>query len=177
MANQFDLLFKVVLIGEFGVGKTSILNRFLDDTFLDSPPTPAITFAHKLLRVHDSLVKVQLWDIPGREDYLSMIKGFYRGADGAFIVYDQSQEQTFSNVQKWLSYFREMEPDKRVVLLENKSDLEERAVEESKVEEYVRSNDLLYRQVSALSGENVTDAFNALIKGTVWLMKRSTGRR
>lgn len=166
--EEFDYLFKVVIIGDSGVGKTNLLSRFVDDAFsMDSKPTIGVEFATKTLTIDSKLIKNQIWDTAGQERFRAITNAYYRGAQGAIIVYDLTKSKTFDNISKWLGELREnAEADITVMLLGNKSDLEARDVKMEAVEDYVTANKLLYLETSALSGQNVEEAFNNLIKGT-----------
>jgi small GTP-binding protein len=167
--EEFDFLFKIVIIGDSGVGKTNLLSKFVDDTFLmDSKPTIGVEFATKTLHIENKTIKNQIWDTAGQERFRAITNAYYRGAHGAIIAYDLTKYKTFENVNKWLAELKEnADPDITMMLLGNKSDLEERCLKVEEVEEFVAENKLLYLETSAKTGENVSHAFQNLIKGNL----------
>lgn len=101
--EDYDYLFKIVLIGDSGVGKTNLLSRFIKNEFnLESKPTIGVEFATKTVLTDSKLVKAQIWDTAGQERYRAITNAYYRGAVGALMLYDISRNSTFDNVEKWL---------------------------------------------------------------------------
>ncbi|MCL4124544.1 UNVERIFIED_CONTAM: hypothetical protein GTU68_045696, partial [Idotea baltica] len=95
-------LFKIVIIGDSGVGKTNLLSRFVDGTFsIDSRPTIGVEFATKTTSIEDKTIKNQIWDTAGQERFRAITNAYYRGAQGAIIVYDLTKQRTFENIAKW----------------------------------------------------------------------------
>lgn len=123
--EQFDFLFKIVIIGDSGVGKTNLLSRFVDGTFsIDSKPTIGVEFATKTYNIDNKVIKNQIWDTAGQQRFRAITNAYYRGAQGAVIVYDITKSRTFENLNKWLSELRDnAEPDIAIMLLGNKCDL------------------------------------------------------
>jgi Ras-related protein Rab-11A len=112
------------------VGKTNLLSRFVDGTFsIDSKPTIGVEFATKTYNIDNKVIKNQIWDTAGQERFRAITNAYYRGAQGAIIVYDLTKSRTFDNLSKWLSELRDnAEPDITIMLLGNKCDLENRDV-------------------------------------------------
>ena len=129
--EDFDLLFKMIIIGDSGVGKTNILSRYTKNTFtFDTRSTVGVEFGAKKVEMHGIKVKNQIWDTAGQERYKSITNTYYKGAKGALVVYDVSNRDSFVNVNKWINELR-MNGDKEViiVIVGNKSDLiEERMI-------------------------------------------------
>merc|ERR1711945_46158 len=99
--------FKVVLIGDSGVGKSNLLSRFTRNEFnLESKSTIGVEFAHRSIQVEGKKVKAQIWDTAGQERYRAITSAYYRGAVGALLVYDITKPQTYENVQRWLTELR-----------------------------------------------------------------------
>jgi small GTP-binding protein len=145
--EEFDFLFKVVMIGDSGVGKTNLLSRFVDNSFtLDSKPTIGVEFATKTTNIDGKVIKNQIWDTAGQERFRAITNAYYRGAVGAIIAFDLTKSKSFENVQKWLGELRDnAEPRITVMLVGNKSDLAElREVKQESVEDYVNQNRLIY---------------------------------
>jgi len=144
--EDFDLLFKMIIIGDSGVGKTNILSRYTKNTFsFDTRSTVGVEFGAKKVEVNGFKVKNQIWDTAGQERYRSITNTYYKGAKGALVVYDISKRDTFDNVNKWINELRmNGEKDVIVVLVGNKSDLiDEREITtdegESKAKELSKS--------------------------------------
>jgi len=127
---EFDVLFKVILVGDSGVGKTNILNRYTKNEFnFDSKTTIGVEFGSKIFNVKDHNVKIQIWDTAGQERYRSITNAYYKGSKGAIIVFDLSRRETFDHVERWYEDINKNgDKDISVILVGNKSDLENRAV-------------------------------------------------
>ncbi|KAJ8503750.1 hypothetical protein OPV22_004636 [Ensete ventricosum] len=131
--HEYDYLFKIVLIGDSGVGKSNILSRFTRNEFcLDSKSTIGVEFATKTLQIEGKTIKAQIWDTAGQERYRAITSAYYRGAVGALLVYDITKKQTFDNVRRWLRELRDHADSNIVIMMVgNKSDLHHlRAVSE-----------------------------------------------
>ena len=124
--DDYDLIFKVVLIGDSGVGKSNILTRYLKDEFtLNTKTTVGVEFGTKKLEVDDLKVKAQIWDTAGQERYKSITSAYYKGSKGALLVYDITKRSTFENVDRWLEEFkRNCDPEISIILVGNKCDLD-----------------------------------------------------
>ncbi|KAH0985750.1 hypothetical protein GBA52_012927 [Prunus armeniaca] len=123
--DDYDYLFKVVLIGDSGVGKSNLLSRFTRNEFsLESKSTIGVEFATRSIRVDDKVVKAQIWDTAGQERYRAITSAYYRGAVGALLVYDVTRHVTFENVERWLKELRDHTDANIVIMLVgNKGDL------------------------------------------------------
>jgi len=101
--DDYDYLFKVVIIGDSGVGKSNLLSRFTRNEFhLDSKSTIGVEFATRSIQHDGKIIKAQIWDTAGQERYRAITSAYYRGAVGALLVYDISKRLTFENVERWL---------------------------------------------------------------------------
>ncbi|KAL1356899.1 hypothetical protein HN51_008891 [Arachis hypogaea] len=164
--EQCDYLFKAVLVGDSGVGKSNLLSRFAKDEFLlDSKPTIGVEFAYRNIRVKDKLIKAQIWDTAGQERFRAITSSYYRGALGAILVYDITRKSTFGNVKKWLHELREFGgEDMVVVLVGNKSDLvQSREVEKEEAKGLAETERLCFMETSAMQNLNVEQAFLQMI--------------
>ena len=100
---EYDYLFKVVLIGDSGVGKSNLLSRFTRNEFnIDSKSTIGVEFATKSIEVEGKTIKAQIWDTAGQERYRAITSAYYRGAVGALLVYSIEKHSSFENVERWL---------------------------------------------------------------------------
>ncbi|KAK9162036.1 hypothetical protein Syun_002938 [Stephania yunnanensis] len=123
--EEYDYLFKVVLIGDSGVGKSNLLSRFTRNEFcLESKSTIGVEFATRTLQVEGKTIKAQIWDTAGQERYRAITSAYYRGALGALLVYDVTKPTTFENVSRWLKELRDHADSNIVIMLiGNKTDL------------------------------------------------------
>lgn len=156
-----DRLFKIVLVGNSSVGKTSLLRRFCDDSFQSgTSATVGIDYSVKSIYVDNSQVALQLWDTAGQERYRSITKQFFRKADGVAVMYDVTDEQSFTAVRQWLSSVKEGAGDDiPIMLLGNKTDKEaERQVEKDVGQRLAKDCQMTFYECSARSGHNVADA-------------------
>ncbi|CAM8892870.1 unnamed protein product [Rhodiola kirilowii] len=164
--QKYDYLFKIVLIGDSGVGKSNILSRFTGNEFcLDSKSTIGVEFATRTLQVEGKTVKAQIWDTAGQERYRAITSAYYRGAVGAVLVYDITKRQTFDNIQRWLRELRGHADANLVIMLAgNKSDLSHlRAVNSEDAQQMGERENLSFIETSALEATNVENAFQTLL--------------
>ncbi|KAI9245122.1 rab11 protein [Phascolomyces articulosus] len=165
--NSYDYVFKLVVVGASGVGKTNLLGRFVHDTFeLASKSTIGLDLNIKTMTINNKRVRVQIWDTAGQERYRSITKRYYRGAVGALLVYDITRHDTFEDIPRWLGELRlnDAHPESKVILIGNKSDLkDQRAVTQEEAKTYAEQNGLMFMETSALDKTNVDQAFETLV--------------
>ncbi|KAI6112854.1 GTPase [Pisolithus croceorrhizus] len=164
--SDYDYLFKVVLIGDSGVGKSNLLSRFTRNQFnTDSKSTIGVEFATRSINVDGKLIKAQIWDTAGQERYRAITSAYYRGAVGALLVYDISKQATFANVTRWLKELRDHADSNIVIMLVgNKSDLKHlRAVPTEEATNFATQNELSFIETSALDASNVDSAFQTIL--------------
>lgn len=164
--HEYDYLFKIVLIGDSGVGKSNILSRFTRNEFcLDSKSTIGVEFATRTLQVEGKTVKAQIWDTAGQERYRAITSAYYRGAVGALLVYDITKRQTFDNVRRWLRELRDHADSNIVIMLAgNKSDLNHlRSVSAEDAQTLAEKEGLSFLETSALEASNVEKAFQTIL--------------
>lgn len=162
----YDYLFKVVLIGDSGVGKSNLLSRFTRNEFhLQSKSTIGMEFATKSYRHQGKTIKVRIWDTAGQERYKGITSVYYRGAAGALVVYDVTRFISYENVDKWLRDLRDHARDIPVVLVGNKSDLRHlRAVSSEEARWFAEYRGLPFIETSALDSTNVEAAFSKVLE-------------
>ncbi|XP_068579611.1 EF-hand calcium-binding domain-containing protein 4B [Cebidichthys violaceus] len=156
-----DRLFKIVLVGNSSVGKTSLLRRFCDDCFHPgTSATVGIDYSVKTIAVDNSQVALQLWDTAGQERYRSITKQFFRKADGVVVMYDITTVQSFTAVRQWLTSVKEgAGEDIPIMLLGNKTDKEiERQVQKGVGERLAKDCQMTFYECSACSGHNVMES-------------------
>ena len=165
--EEYSMIFKMILIGDSGVGKTNILNRYINNTFSETTKsTVGVGLGTKVEEYNNTKIKVQIWDTAGQERYKSITKTYYKGAKGAFIVYDITKKDSFKNIDKWIQDLREFgEDDAAILIVGNKSDLEEsREVTTDEVKKKAEVYKMAYCETSALKSKNINYAFQTLIK-------------
>ncbi|PON48742.1 Small GTP-binding domain containing protein [Parasponia andersonii] len=164
--EEYDYLFKVVLIGDSGVGKSNLLSRFTRNEFcLESKSTIGVEFATRTLQVEGRTVKAQIWDTAGQERYRAITSAYYRGALGALLVYDVTKPTTFDNVSRWLKELRDhADANIVIMLIGNKTDLKHlRAVATEDAQSYAEKEGLSFIETSALEATNVEKAFHTIL--------------
>ncbi|KAJ8449084.1 hypothetical protein Cgig2_004139 [Carnegiea gigantea] len=160
--DDYDYLFKLVLIGDSGVGKSNLLSRFTRDEFnVESKPTIGVEFATRSLNIDGKIVKAQIWDTAGQERFRAITSAYYRGAVGALLVYDVTRHVTFQNVWRWLKELREhTDPNITVMLIGNKCDLRHLvAIPTQDGRSFAEEESLYFTETSALESTNVDKAF------------------
>ncbi|XP_061703432.1 ras-related protein Rab-26-like [Syngnathoides biaculeatus] len=164
----YDIAFKVMLVGDSGVGKTCLLVRFKDGAFLAGSfiSTVGIDFRNKVLSIDGVKVKLQIWDTAGQERFRSVTHAYYRDAHALLLLYDVTNKTSFDNIQAWLTEIHEYaQQDVVLMLLGNKADAtHERAVKREDGERLAKEFGVPFMETSARSGLNVELAFTAVAK-------------
>ena len=164
--NNYELLYKIIIIGDTCVGKSNILSRYLKDEFReDSKSTVGVELGSKFLKVKGVGTKLQIWDTAGQERYRSITSSYFKGSHGCFIVYDITNETSFEDVNKWYEQAqKESSKEVSIILVGNKCDLEnERKVSKEKGEEKARALNCPFFETSALSKLKIDDIFNEMV--------------
>lgn len=164
--HEYDYLFKIVLIGDSGVGKSNILSRFTRNEFcLESKSTIGVEFATRTLQIEGKTIKAQIWDTAGQERYRAITSAYYRGAVGALLVYDITKRQTFENVLRWLRELRDHADSNIVIMMAgNKSDLNHlRSVAPEDAQMLAEKEGLSFLETSALEALNIENAFHTIL--------------
>ena len=167
MTSNYNLIFKIVLIGDSNVGKTNILSKYLQNEFNpDSKATVGVEFGSKTININNNVIKAQIWDTAGTEKYRSITNAYYKGAKGAFVVYDISRKTSFNNIDKWLFDLKNNGDENiNIVLIGNKIDLEnQREVTTEEGEKKAIINKVSFIETSAKNGDNIEKAFNLMIE-------------
>ncbi|KAJ2665561.1 ras GTPase [Coemansia sp. RSA 1200] len=162
MNPEYDYLFKLLLIGDSGVGKSCLLLRFADDTYTESYiSTIGVDFKIRTIELDGKTVKLQIWDTAGQERFRTITSSYYRGAHGIIVVYDVTDGETFSNVKQWLQEIdRYASEGVNKLLVGNKSDLEDkRKVDVTEAKDFADSLSISFLETSAKDSTNVEKAF------------------
>ncbi|XP_051926503.1 ras-related protein Rab-26 isoform X2 [Hippocampus zosterae] len=164
----YDIAFKVMLVGDSGVGKTCLLVRFKDGAFLAGSfiSTVGIDFRNKVMSIDAVKVKLQIWDTAGQERFRSVTHAYYRDAHALLLLYDVTNKASFDNIRAWLTEIYEYtQQDAVVMLLGNKADSNhDRVVKREEGEKLAKEFGVPFMETSARSGLNVELAFTAVAK-------------
>ena len=166
-SSNYEYLFKIILIGNSGVGKSSILQQYMNHVFDSNYKiTIGVDFLMKSLVINNQIVKLQVWDTAGQERYKSMVASYYRGAHVALIVFDLTSHRSFEALPSWIEAFYKSGPEqKNTILIGNKKDLiNERQVTKEEVELFSQTNNMMYFETSAREGDNIDYVFNYTAK-------------
>jgi len=161
---------KVLIIGESGVGKSSLLLRFVDDTFdPEQPATIGVDFKVTTLSVDGNKVKLAIWDTAGQERFRTLTPSYYRGAQGVICVYDVSNRSSYDRLQHWLTELETYSTKTDVVkmLVANKIDREKREVGREEGLKFARKHCMLFIEASAKTREGVQCAFDELVEKVI----------
>ena len=160
--RDYDYLFKLVLIGDSGVGKSCLLLRFADDAFTESYiSTIGVDFRFRTVKIDKKTVKLQIWDTAGQERFRTITSAYYRGADGIIMVYDVTSQESFDHVNDWLKEVNRYASEGTCKLLVgNKSDrTTEKVVTKERAKEFADDIGVPFLETSAKSAANVEEAF------------------
>ena len=164
--ENYEMMFKVVLVGDSSVGKTNIMSKYLKNEFHeDSKATVGVEFGSKQFTIEGHSIKDQIWDTAGQERYKAITSAYYKGAKGAFIVYDITRKNSFDSIDKWVNDLTASADKKLTILvIGNKCDLEDqRQVTKEQGEAKASSLQVAFLETSALSGENLNKAFEMMM--------------
>lgn len=160
---SYAYLFKYIIIGDTGVGKSCLLLQFTDKRFQPVHDlTIGVEFGARMITVDgNKQIKLQIWDTAGQESFRSITRSYYRGAAGALLVYDITRRDTFNHLTRWLDEARTHSQSNMVIMLiGNKSDLEHRrAVSTDEGREFAQKHGLIFMETSAKTAANVENAF------------------
>jgi len=164
MANNapYEYIFKYIIIGDMGVGKSCLLHQFTDHKFVaDSPHTIGVEFGTRIIDVNQKKIKLQVWDTAGQERFRAVTRSYYRGAAGALLVYDITRRVTYNHLTTWLADARNLtHPNTVIMLIGNKRDVDvQRDVSYEEASKFAQENGVLFLESSAKTGENVEEAF------------------
>ena len=162
--NGFDYLVKVLMIGDSGVGKTCLLQKFENGQFtMNHLPTIAIDFSIKTIVVRGKRMKIQIWDTAGQERYNTLTTGFFKSTQCILLCFALTDRVSFESVHRWMTQINTLSPkDVLVILVGNKSDLaQERKISEEEARALAQNFCIDYFETSAVSGENINELFVA----------------
>ena len=161
-----DYKFKIVIVGDSGVGKTNLAKRFIQNTFSSNTlATVGVEFFSNTYYVNDKLIKIEMWDTAGQERYKSITSAYYKGAMGALLVYDVTNQATFNNIERWYNEIRDFSSkDIQIIMIGNKTDLKDNIVISTEMSQNKAADlEIPVVETSALNASNVKEAFHLLI--------------
>ena len=167
MKRDYDYLFKLVLIGDSGVGKSCLLLRFADDSFTDSYiSTIGVDFRFRTVNIDMKTVKLQIWDTAGQERFRTITSAYYRGAHGIIMVYDVTNYESFEHVEEWLNEVNRHASESTLKLLVgNKADLQDdKKVRSEEAAKFAETLSISFLETSAKNATNVEAAFLTMAK-------------
>jgi small GTP-binding protein len=169
MSETTDIKMKICLLGDGGVGKTSLVYRFIQNRFAtDFKSTLGVNLLKHEVMIDNLRITVQLWDLGGQDKYEGLRKLYLDGSQGALLVFDKTNKASYENLDKWVSSFRDLRGEKPMMLIGNKLDLKEFIViDDPTAKSYAETNHMEYISTSAKTGEQVETAFTSLIKEVV----------
>jgi len=165
LPQEYDYVFKLVLIGDSGVGKSCLLLRFADDTYTESHiSTIGVDFKIRTMEMDGKTIKLQIWDTAGQERFRTITSSYYRGAHGIIVVYDTTDSESFEHVKTWMHEIdRYAGENVNKLLVGNKSDLvEKRQVDTETAKAYAGEINIPFLETSAKENTNVEDAFKTM---------------
>eukprot|EP00357_Protocruzia_adherens_P000089 CAMPEP_0114976076 /NCGR_PEP_ID=MMETSP0216-20121206/2461_1 /TAXON_ID=223996 /ORGANISM="Protocruzia adherens, Strain Boccale" /LENGTH=203 /DNA_ID=CAMNT_0002336943 /DNA_START=44 /DNA_END=655 /DNA_ORIENTATION=+ len=167
--THYDMLVKLLIIGDSGVGKTCFLLRFADNQFTTNHiATIGIDFKIKGVRIKDKNVKLQIWDTAGQERFRTITQTYYKGAMGIILVYDTTDATTFNNIRNWMRQIdQNAQSEVRRVIVANKCDLENKEVSIEEGRALAEEYGIQFFECSAKTGHNVEETFMHLANATV----------
>jgi small GTP-binding protein len=165
MTSEQNVTFKILTIGESGVGKTCILRRFVENKFLKNHlATIGIDFKTKTVNIKNKEIKLKIWDTAGEDRFRNITQQYYKGADGIVLVYDVTDEASYDKIKDWMDQIisNTTRDNIGLVLLGNKCDFEERAITEEQGKKLAEELKISYFETSALNGQGINEAFEQL---------------
>ena len=164
--EDYEMMVKIILIGDSAVGKTNIMSKYLKGEFQENTKaTVGVEFGSKLFKIDNHTIKAQIWDTAGQEKYKAITGAYYKGSKGAFVVYDITRRDTFESADRWINDLKvTADPKINIILIGNKCDLEDkREVLKEQGEEKAKSFDCAFLETSALKGDNIDKGFEMMV--------------
>ncbi|MFX1455495.1 MAG: Rab family GTPase [Promethearchaeota archaeon] len=166
MSENSSYIIKITLLGEKNVGKTSLVYRYIENKFRENyKATLGVNLLKKDMDIDGNGVSAQIWDLGGQESFKSLRKLYLEGANGALVIFDLTDRKTFDKLNEWVDSFREARGEQPIMLIGNKSDLEnQRKITDMEARTYAKQNNIELLLTSAKTGQNVEEAFISLTK-------------
>ena len=165
--NDYEYLFKILLVGNSNVGKSSLFLRFVDEIWKENfVPTIGVDFKIKSIKINNKIIKLQIWDTAGQERFKSILSSYYKGANGILLLYDITNVNSFKSLSNWLiDIEKNSSKNVKKILIGNKCDLNElRKIPINKGKEFADTYDMKFIETSAKNNVNINECFNILGK-------------
>jgi len=161
--NKYDILFKILIIGDSNVGKTNLLSRFIDNTFSRNHiATFGIEFKTKYINLNNKIIKYQIWDTSGLEKFRKVTESYYENVNGIIIVYDITNQNSFNSINKWI--IKQIQDNAKnnitKVLVGNKNDKTDRVISKEQGENLAKQLGMKFLEASAKKNNNINEIFN-----------------
>ena len=158
-----EIVFKLLLLGDSTVGKTSLMIRFCDNFYEENKVSNIGTiFKSKEIEINNQKIELNIYDTSGQERYRSLAKNYLRNANGIIFVFDLTNDNTFENITNWLNNCNDVINNYQKILVGNKLDLEDKQIDERRVEKFCSENNMKYFEASAKNGKNVEIIFKEI---------------
>ena len=160
--SNFNYLFKYIIIGDSNVGKSNILTRYTQNKFNEQyQATIGVEFGAKNLTINNQIIRIQIWDTAGQENFRSITRAYYKNSVCAMVVYDITNRESFENIQSWIEDIRTQSPKTvLIILIGNKIDLDDRRIiTYDEGNEFAIKNGLIFGETSAKTGEGIEEIF------------------
>ena len=174
--SQPNAHYKIVMLGNSGVGKTALVERVTDDVFVDAHvPTVGAQYVSLNLNLNDTNVTLEIWDTAGQEVFRSLVGFYARDAKGAFILFDVTDAQSFKDLKQWIEFANDQAPDAKIIIFGNKIDLgENRTVSSEEIAEFADQQGVSYIEGSAKTSQGVRDAVENMAEAVMQHNKKET---
>jgi Ras-related protein Rab-11A len=173
-SEQYDKSIKVIILGDSYVGKSSLINRLINNKFVDLSSTLSIEYHTYIVSLNDYILRMQLWDTAGQEKFNSIVSNYYKGTDVAIFLYSIDKEESFQNVEKWVKNLKQNNENSLNVLIGNKKDREKeeggRVVTYERAEKFAEENNFFsFREITCKVGDedevkNISEIFDEIAK-------------
>lgn len=166
--KDYDYLFKLILIGNSGVGKSSLLLRFSDNNFGDSYiPTIGVDFRFRNVTIENKNIKLQIWDTAGQERFRTITTTYYRSANGIVLCYDTTDLKSFSDLESWMEEINQYANNPVIILVGTKADMkveEDKKISEKDIQDFINKYDMEHIETSSKTAINTDAVFLALAR-------------
>ncbi len=175
-----EYVIKILTLGDSGVGKTSIIQKFINDKFNQNMlSTIGVDFQSKVIIIDNIKVKLKIWDTTGQERFKTLTSQYYNGADGALLIFDITSKMTFDRISFWMNELNEKKKlnELGLLLIGNKIDLnDKRTVDKEEAEIFARENNINYYETSASKNININNVINDIAKQCLNIIKKNEER-
>ena len=164
--NSKSDFINIITLGESSVGKSSIINRYVENNFdYNFVSTLGVDFRKKNININGEDIRLKIWDTAGQEKFRSIQKQYYRNSDGILLVFDVTKFDTFNVLEEWINSIKnQTSNDIIVVLVGNKIDLNNKVISDDEIKNFANDNKFKYFLTSAATGKNINEVFDYIVK-------------